>query len=418
MNARKLNAIFFALALLPAQAVYAHESPEELASESSAMGQISDEPKAAPRAEAAAPEEAPRAHSAKEEASGPVVAMESKSGKSVKAGELFTAGGDTSLLINRHNQRFEISPRSVVELDEQGTLRLLRGSVVAESREETSLRTASARVSFVGKALISFDHAEKSTSTFVLEGEARLENFHRNDSSVRLQRFHGATLVAGDVLPQLVRQLDVGSVQSWLAGYSWPEARRAALLKEMPGTAVVAREEVPRHLEETKIEDYFSSIDTADEFHQPDYYEKKFEDPDKVVAEANSKQGASKGLTPEEAALISLPKTQIDLGFDLGPEFLTSAQKSREVAKIEQSPAKAMRSPASVSSKAAGKERHAKAAARESGGDPEVNYVLERLRQVRTGNRPVSQAPARERAPASRAATAVPDPVYDYSQNF
>ncbi|MGZ3669645.1 MAG: hypothetical protein ACXVCI_03490 [Bdellovibrionota bacterium] len=364
-------------------------------------GQYSDEPAISPAGE--------------KTKGAPVVAMNAKTGKGLTAGEMFTAGADPTVYVNRHNQRFEVSPRSVTEFDEQGIMRLLRGSAVAESAAETSIRTAGATVEFVGKVLVSYDHSEHSTSAFVLSGESRLVNSHRSDSSLRLQRFHGATLVVGEVLPQLIRALDVGSVQAWLKGYSWPTARRVELLKEMPGTAVAAKEETPpKHLQETKIEDYFSSIDTADEFHQPDYYEKKFDDPDKVVAEQNSKQGAAKTLSPEEAALISLPKTQIDLGFDLGPEFLTADQKSKEVARPEP-PSRNTRAPASVKKAV---KAHKKAAVLAEQGDPEVNQVLERLRQVRNGNSAVSQAPSRTRAPSSVEQSPVPDPVYDYSQNF
>jgi hypothetical protein len=411
MNARTLLLAIFALALPPALTISAFaESSEELAVDN--QGQLLDETaKAAP--ELATPAEPAVSDSANR----PVVAMDSKSGKAVKAGELFTVGVDPATLINRRNQKYELSPRSVAELSDQGALRLLRGSVVAESHEESVIGTAGAKVTFEGKALISYDHAEKSTSAFVLEGAARLENAHRADSSLRLARFHGATLVVGEVLPQLVRQLDVGSVQSWLAGYSWPAARTKSLLKDMPGIAVIAKEETPKHLEETKIEDYFSSIDTADEFHQPDYYDKKFDDPDKVVAAANSKMGATKTLTPEEAALIALPKTQIDLGFDLGPEFLSAKEKRKEVATVDQSN-KSARTPASVNVSKKAQKTVKKSIAPDQTGDPEVNYVLERLRQVRTGNSAVSQAPLRERAPASANEAVVPDPVYDYSQNF
>ena len=157
-----------------------------------------------------------------------------------------------------------------------------------------------------------------------------------------------------------------------------------------------------------RSEDYFSSIDTADEFHQPDYYDRKFDDPDKVVAEQNSQQGAGKILSPEEAALISLPKTQIDHGFELGPEVLSADQKVKEMAKTEASPVK-KRAPASLpkATKVAKKARVA-----EPVGDPEVNVVLERLRRAHAAGAETS------RSPSSMAEPVVPDPVYDYSQNF
>ncbi|HEY8279358.1 MAG TPA: hypothetical protein VIH99_07035 [Bdellovibrionota bacterium] len=397
MNARMLLVV---LALGTAQAG-ANETAHH---EEDAHGQIHDAP-------------AKSAAHKKEEhiASGLVVAMDTASAKSLRVGEIYTAGGKPAVLVGRLNQRFELSPHSVVEFDEQSNFRLLRGSAVVESHDEASLSTAGARVQFVGKTLVSYDHKEKSSSVFVLEGEARLVNPHRADGTLRLSRFRGATLVVGEILPQLIRQLDVGMVNSWLAGYSWPEAKRKELLNAMPGQPVVVKKETAKHLEETKIEDYFSSIDTADELHQPDYYEKKFDDPDKVVAEQNSKSGAGKVLSPEEAALISLPKTQIDLGFDLGPEFLTAEEKQKEVAGVD-TRKPASRGPASVSPSTVAKARKKKAVVVQ--GDPDVNLVLERLRQVRSANPAISQVPARGRGPASVATPVVPDPVYDYSQNF
>jgi|GEM_PF-7104474 len=356
-----------------------------------------------------------------EKADGPVVAMDAEHARSYRAGELITAGSEPLRLASRTKLRAEISPRSVAEFDDKGMFRLLRGSAVIEQGEETAVRTPGARVEFVGKSVVSYDHHEKSSSVFVLEGEARLVNPAQAKNTLKLSRFRGATMVVGEVLPQLVRQLDVGGVHTWLSGFSWPKARRDSLLKEMPGEKLTASAEEPEHLKGAKIEDYFSSIETTDELQQPDYYQRKFEDPDKSIADANSKQGAgSKTLSPEEAALISLPKTQIDLGFDLGPEFLSSDQKAAEVAKVSSENKASHRGPASVSK--AEKPKAAKKQVRMAEqGDPEVNFVLERLRQVRSGNPVYSQAPEPSRptrAPSSVRETAVPDPVYDYSQNF
>lgn len=410
-----LAVVLFAAALLFCLKAFGGESPEQLAKaaeeaeDAPVSGQLPSEPKHfADRA--ATDEESPAAAS-----KDTVAAMDAVKGRGVHAGELVTAGAEPAVFIGRRNQRVELSPRSVAEFDGNGSPRLLRGSALVESREESAVRTAGARVDYIGKVLVSYDHAEKSTSAFVLDGEARLVNAHRDDSSVRLERYRGATLVVGEILPQLIRQLDVGAVKSWLKGYAWPEARSHAILKEMPGETQVAEREVPPHLRDTKIEDYFSSIDTADEFHQPDYYEKKFDDPDKVVAEQNSKKGSGKTLSPEEAALISLPKTKIDLGFDLGPEFLTADQKAKEVAKVEPRSVK-KRTPASIAPKAVKVRK--KAAAPEETGDPDVNLVLERLRRAHGGSSAISRAPSSERAPAAQPEPVVPDPVYDYSQNF
>jgi hypothetical protein len=387
-------------------------SPEELAAAATPV--IDDAPVSGQLPESAAKARDDEHPDAK--ATGAVAAMDAKKGRAVHVGELVTAGAEPWVLIGRRNQRVELSPRSVAEFDGEGSVRLLRGSALVDSSTESSVRTAGARVEFVGKVLVSYDHAEKSSSAFVLDGEARLVNSHRDDSSVRLKRFRGATLVVGEILPQLIRQLDVAGMETWLKGYSWPEARRKAVLENMPGQPQVARAETPKHLEEAKIEDYFSSIDTADEFHQPDYYEKKFDDPDKVVAEQNSKAGVGKQLSPEEAALISLPKTQIDLGFELGPEFLTADQKKKEVARVEP-PSKSVRAPASVAKKVAVKAVKNSALSREQ-GDPDVSLVLQRLRAVRNENAEISRAPEHNRAPSSVPQSVVPDPVYDYSQNF
>lgn len=343
---------------------------------------------------------------------GPVVAMDAEHARSIRAGELVTAGAEPLLIVGRDNLKADLSPRSVAEFSADGSFRLLRGSAVLERREESVATTPGAKLEFVGRTILSYDHHERSSSAFVLSGEGRLANPHRDDATVRLAKFRGATLVVGEVLPKLVRQLDVGGVDSWLRGFGWPEARRKAVLQQMPHEKLSARPEAPAHLEDARIEDYFSSIDTADELQQPDYYQRKFDDPDKVVAEANSKQGAGKVLSPEEAALISLPKVSIDLGFDLGPEFLTADQKAREVEQTE--PRRAARAPASASAKP----KAVKKAAKVEQGDPEVNMVLERLRQVRAGKTVFSHMPAPRRAPASTEPSVVPDPVYDYSQNF
>ncbi|MGZ3656413.1 MAG: hypothetical protein ACXVCS_12705, partial [Bdellovibrionota bacterium] len=93
---------------------------------------------------------------------------------------------------------------------------------------------------------------------------------------------------------------------------------------------------------------------------------------------------------------------------------LTADQKSKEVARPEP-PSRNTRAPASVKKAV---KAHKKAAVLAEQGDPEVNQVLERLRQVRNGNSAVSQAPSRTRAPSSVEQSPVPDPVYDYSQNF
>jgi hypothetical protein len=225
-------------------------------------------------------------------------------------------------------------------------------------------------------------------------------------------------MVVGEVMPRLIRQLDIGGVRTWLAGYAWPEAKMSEFLQALPEAMAEAKPkaEMPgAH----KLEDYFSAIDTADESSQPDYYERKFQDPDHSVAAANApKVTGPKALTPEEAALISLPTTKIDLGFDLAPEVLSAEQKAREVEGILKKLAHVGdRLPASVKKP----KGHAPASVRKvDGGDPEINAVLGRLRGIQGKDPVISSLPElpKGRGPSSANGGAVPDPVYDYSQNF
>lgn len=375
-----------------------HESTEHLATEV---------------AEAPAAEHAPAASAAK----GPVVALDASSGRSFREGEMIEAGPKVLSLVDKKNNKIDLAPASVAEFGEAGMFRLLRGSAVAETKGESSLRTSSARVDFAGRVAISYDHKESSTSAFVLDGEARVVNAHGEDQSLRLERYRGATMVVGEVMPQLIRQLDVGGVRSWLAGYAWPNDKMNELLQALPEAMASApsRPAGPRH----KLEDYFSAIDTADENGQPDYYDRKFQDPDAAVAAANQpKSAVAKPLTPEEAALIALPSTKIDLGFSLPPEVLSADEKARELRKAVRSAGKEdSRLPASVKNK----KGHAPASVQKAeSGDPEINAVLARLRSVQAKEPVISSVPEfpKARGPSSVNGGAVPDPVYDYSQNF
>lgn len=351
--------------------------------------------------------------SAQAEETAPVVAIDNASGAAVRAGVLVTANGKPRVLVDRNNVRFELGPHSVVEFSPEGELKLLRGMIFAVSDAERSVRTSSAKIDFLGRLLLSYDHKEKSTSAFVLEGQARVVNPHESDRTLRLERFRGATMVVGDVVPQLVRQLDFAAVDNWLKGYSWTEARRAELLKELPHEKWSSDRKPAAHLADTKLEDYFSSIEAADESEQPDYYRRKFADPDQVIAEQNAeKKGASKTMTPEEAALISLPSTRIQLDFELPLEVVTGREKEAEVRELGRETS-GSRSIASVAEKKPSHPRIPPRAVKQ--GDPDVQAVLERLRSLKSGNT-VFSGPVRK--PASQAPSPVPDPVYDYSENF
>lgn len=351
---------------------------------------------------------------------GPVMALQSN-GKPVRAGEVFTAAAETTTLIDKANHRIELSPHSVVEFGSAGEFKLLRGSAILASAGESHARTNGARLDYAGRVLLSYDHKELSTSAFVLEGEARLVNPFSDEQSLRLDRYRGATMVAGAVMPKLVRQLDLAGVRGWMEGYGWPSAKIGQVTSGLPGSLSAEAAAPPAHVKEVKLEDYFSSIDTADESSQPDYYERKFADPDRVVAEANAKKESSKELRPEEAALIALPSTNIDLGFTADLSVLSSEEQAQQLKAALG--AHGSRAPASVGKPKAAKAK-AKAATRAPAqvaetGDQEIGAVLSRLRAITPKDPVVSRLPeaSGSRGPAS-VGGAVPDPVYDYSENF
>jgi len=348
---------------------------------------------------------------------GPVAALNAATGRSYGEGEMIEAGAHPLSLVDKKNNKIDLAPLSVAEFGEGGTFRLLRGSAVAEARGESSLRTSAARVDFTGRVAISYDHKESSTSAFVLEGEARVVNAHGEDQSLRLERYRGATMVVGEVMPQLICQLDIGGVRSWLEGYAWAPERVNELLQALPEAMATAPAKPAAT--EAKLDEYFSAIDSADENGQPDYYDRKFQDPDHSVAAANQpKATGPKPLTPEEAALIALPSTKIDLGFNLPPEVLSAHDKQKELEhNVRGKPAFGQRLPASVKQV----KGHGPASVKKpTGGDPEIDAVLARLREVRGKEPVISSLPEnpRGRGPSSTGGTAVPDPVYDYSQNF
>ena len=350
---------------------------------------------------------------------GAVVALNTKSGKSVKEGDLIDAGPHVLALTDRDNRKFELSPHSVASF-ENGGFRLLRGSALAESSRESVLRTGSARIDFVGKVAMSYDFKEHSTSAFVLEGEARMVNPGSETQSLRLERFRGAALEVGEVLPRLIRSLDVGGVKEWLEGYAWPDENVVEMLKGMPEALAVETPRAASHLATTRLEDYFSAVDGPEELGAPDYYEKKFQDPDQSMAEAkNKKSSGNKSMSPESAALIALPNTGINLGFDLPPEVISADQKEKEVweAMLKNPPKK--RAPASVKPSKRGARGPASVAAKPENGDPTIDAVLARLRKV-SSREPVISGPSAPggRGPSSVNTGSVPDPVYDFSQNF
>lgn len=331
-------------------------------------------------------------------------------GRSIKVKDLVNGGNIGIEGVSLNDTRFHASPLTMFEFNEAGNPKLFRGLLFVENEKEAVIETTGSKIDFRGAAIVSYDAKINSTSVFVLNGEARITADLGEGRSLRLERYQGATLEAGESLPSLTRQLGLADLKSWLSGYKVSKEKVDSILAGMPNTMAPQRDHSPEHLARVKLEDYFSSIDAADEFSQPDYYDQKFKDPDILMLEQNLKQAKRKTLNPEEAALIALPSTKIDLGFDV----MTLADQDKERV-IEKKP--------DVSRKLASVEKKKKAEVAKKAvpeHDPEVSEILYRLRALDPNSKealnpqPKRSSPARE--PASK--PVVPDLVYDYSQNF
>ena len=343
-----------------------------------------------------------------------VVALDEADSGPIAAGVIINVGKDSKNLVDRNNNRVELSPASVALFENDGTLKILRGSALLSSPLERMAKTNSAQVEYVGKVIVSYDYKKRSTSAYVIAGQARIINPFDDEHSVRLDRFKGATMETGEVFPELIRQLDFASVDGWLKGYGWSSQKRTELLAGMQKSGIPVKEEKNEHLASNKLEDYFSSIDTADESHQPDYYKKKYTDPDQVMAEENLNKVVKRAMSPEEAALISLPSNKLDLGLDIPTAIVTADEKEREL----KSSLSNARKPASLH-----KDQKQVSAAKKpklEAGDPEVQAVLERIRGAAGGKKSISNKfdSTLSRGPSSVNSGIVADPVVDYSENF
>lgn len=331
-----------------------------------------------------------------------------KNGKSLQVQDLLNAGADGMEGVSLNDTRFQASPLTMFEFNSAGNPKLFRGLIFVENDKEAVIETTGSKIDFRGSAIISYDAKIKSTSVFVLSGEARITADVGEDRSLRLERYQGATLEAGESMPSLTRQLGLGDLKSWMNGYRVSESKVSQVLESVPNAFNPKKENLPEHLAKVKLEDYFSSIDVADEYSQPDYYDQKFKDPDIVMLEQNLKQNKRKTLNPEEAALIALPNTKIDLGFDV--LSIAEQDKERMLAKepVVNRKLASVEKKKKIEKKKAVKPEH----------EPEVSEILQRLRAIETGEAVISSpkrsAPLRE--PASN--KIVPDLVYDYSQNF
>ena len=355
-----------------------------------------------------------------------VVAIKENTATSISADTILNSGPEGVVFVSKNKVRIEMAPYAVGSFEKDGSFRLLRGSAQLESNTGSMAHTSSTQVEFIGKVILSYDHKEKSTSAFVTSGEARILNPHRSENSLRLDRWKGATMVLGDVYPSLVRELSPQGLDSWLKGYAWSEEKRKGVIASFPGQSNSPEALAAKNSDsKERLEDYFAAIDRNED--RPDYYERKFADPDKAIAEASVEKSKDKGLAPEEAAMISLPKTGIDLDMGIPMEIVSMKKRQEEILnrpdgtenvaapKVE----RASRGLASV-----GKPKNIRQAT--SSGDPEVEAALARLKNLRKGSvEGELRSTGAGRMPASFPAvnrgsetSLVADPVYDFSENF
>ena len=261
-----------------------------------------------------------------------VAAVDPSNGQPVYVKELVQSKAEPKSLVDSDNFKIEMAPYSVVEFLGDGSVSMLRGSVYVESKKERKILTPASQYEFIGQLVLSYDYKERSSSGFVMQGQARMQNPHQADHSAMLDKNQGATMVVGDVYPTAVRGLDPKKTAEWLTGYGWGEEKKNFFLKGFPAQGVASRspalEDVsPEKLAtkvgdpmitkeqalvgtNTKLEDYFSSIDTGDD--KPHYYEDKLSTTAQLGGDEFKKNQKKKGLDPEDAALIPLPNVRID----------------------------------------------------------------------------------------------------------
>jgi hypothetical protein len=363
----------------------------------------------------------------KKEASKIIVAVEMVSQAPVQSGSLLTTGKREKTFIDRDNMQVVLGPQSVGEFGVQGDFRLLRGSAYIESKKERAMRTTNVAVDFIGRILISFDHREKATSCFVLNGEARIKNPFEEQKTIRISRHQGATLVTGDVYPTLVRRTELAKTDEWLKGYFWSQERREIFLRELPSTANpenLARadtsEAAPSGIKKNPLSDYYSAI--YEERGVPAQHEEYKAVDEGKPGERNVEIVKTEVImSPENAAIIALPDTKIDLGFvDILSDQEINEEKNASPALRAVPVVEPSRKIASLPSP-----RRAPAPRTLSAEE----QVLARLRKVghlespaspveRASRSPASVSPQQKMPPKRQQAGIIPDPVYDLSENF
>lgn len=337
---------------------------------------------------------------------GSVVAVDAASGDSVRANTLIHTRQAVRTLIDKRNMRVELGPGTVAEFLESGALQVYRGSACLTSTENRGASTANALVEFTGRILLSFDAEEKSTSVFLVDGSGQVRNPHHPEKALPLGGSQGATLLTGDVYPNLIRSLDRVRADTWLEGYGWNAKQREAFFTALPKSnrapagKIEASAEKNQDATVEKLAEYFPAIDETQP--QPRYYEEKFSG--ESVSQKRTRRDEQL-RNPELAASIPLPTTKInlDMDFEVVP-FKKLDHRARKPA--SQPKAKAVQQ---------------KAVAQTSAEDADVTAALQRLQQLHQDKgQDNGRKPAISRRPAGVPAgeSPIPDPVYDFSENF
>jgi hypothetical protein len=259
-------------------------------------------------------------------------AIDTNTGKTVSIDEVILSGKKNSrFLTDSKNLRIELGPSASAIFDKDGNFRLLRGSAILSSASERIFSTVNAKVKFIGKLVASYDYREESSSAFVVYGSASIESANTEQSARQLKRLEGATLIAKEQYPNLLRNLSFSQADSWLNRYGWPSVRRSEILAGLPEKTDVASETntgpgIPVD-ESTATRELASYFPTEKEAEGPRVYEKTFSNSamrGKEFGEVEQKLASGDEIqiiAPEEAAVIVLPE------IDLGPGIRLSAQR-------------------------------------------------------------------------------------------
>lgn len=281
-----------------------------------------------------------------------VVAVRTNDGHGIKENEIIQSKkGEVLQVVDRDNIRYELGSGSAAMFDKYSRFRLLRGSVIVDSKGWGTIKTANAQFEHSGKTIISYDYSEKSTSVFVVAGKARLRHETHTDRTQDLRNLEGATITSGDFYPTWLRSLPFNKVNAWLEKYEWPDSVRDSLLSVLREKTSLQRkvssihkrkdkhEELRMVRDEGATEELYEYFPTAEEGKARELYGEKFTSSELRGKEHNAVERAVldqdhiEFLRPEEAASMIMPKMEIRPQITAFPE--KDRDKSRGLAGLE-----------------------------------------------------------------------------------